>query len=61
MVEGKIPEKKAAEDGLGLFSIEERMADLGVSFEIESHPGQGVRAILTAPLEADHVKELGKN
>ena len=61
LVEGKIPEKKAGEGGFGLFSIEERMADLGGSFEIESHPGQGVRALLTAPLEPDHVKELGKN
>ena len=41
------------EGGFGLFSIEERISDLGGSLEIESHPGRGVRAILTAPLEPD--------
>ncbi len=35
--------------GFGLFSIEERMTDLGGAFEIESEPGKGSRAILTLP------------
>ncbi|MBT8121223.1 MAG: transporter substrate-binding domain-containing protein [Gammaproteobacteria bacterium] len=41
----------AGEGGFGLFSIEERMHDLGGSLSIESSPGQGVRAILTVPFE----------
>ena len=36
--------------GFGLFSIEERMADLGGSLEIVSEPGQGCKAILTVPV-----------
>ena len=36
--------------GFGLFSIEERMADLGGSFEVASEPGKGCTAILTMPL-----------
>jgi PAS domain S-box-containing protein len=35
--------------GFGLFSIRERMADLGGSLEIASEPGQGCTAILTVP------------
>jgi len=37
--------------GFGLFSVAERMADLGGSLEIESAPGQGCKATLVAPLE----------
>ncbi len=49
----QLPEKKTGEGGFGLFSIKERMTDIGGSFEIESSPGQGVRAILSAPLEPE--------
>ena len=35
----------------GLFSIQERMADLGGSFEIETSPGEGCRVALNVPLE----------
>ena len=35
--------------GFGLFSIHERMDDLGGSLQIESETGKGCRAILTAP------------
>jgi len=52
MADGRQPEKDNAEGGFGLFSIRERMSDLSGSLEIESHPGRGVRAILTAPLES---------
>lgn len=38
-------------DGFGLFSIRERMGDLGGSLEIVSSPGKGCRATLTAPLD----------
>ncbi len=37
--------------GFGLFSIQERMADLGGSLVIESKPGQGCIVRLTAPLD----------
>jgi PAS domain S-box-containing protein len=40
-----------ADAGFGLFSIKERMADLGGSLEIISEPGQGTEAILAVPLE----------
>jgi len=36
--------------GFGLFSIQERMADLGGSFEIASEPGKGCKATLTVPV-----------
>jgi len=53
LVDGKFPGKKTAEAGFGLFSIEERINDIGGSLELESLPGKGVRATLTAPLEID--------
>jgi signal transduction histidine kinase len=37
-------------DSFGLFSIEERMTDLGGSFEIASEPGDGCSAVLIVPL-----------
>jgi signal transduction histidine kinase len=36
--------------GFGLFSIRERMSDLGGELEIASEPGKGCRVVLTAPL-----------
>ena len=36
--------------GFGLFSIKERMADLGGTLEIESEPDKGCKAILTVPI-----------
>jgi signal transduction histidine kinase/ABC-type nitrate/sulfonate/bicarbonate transport system substrate-binding protein len=36
--------------GFGLFSIQERMADLGGSLEVVSEPGKGCTAVLTVPL-----------
>ena len=41
--------------GFGLFSIEERMADLGGTFEILSEPGAGCTAILTMPLGVEQL------
>jgi len=38
------------EGGFGLFSIQERMVDLGGSLEIVSEPGQGCKAILISPM-----------
>jgi len=36
--------------GFGLFSIRERLSQMGGSLEIDSSPGQGCRSILRAPL-----------
>jgi signal transduction histidine kinase len=38
--------------GFGLFSIRERMLDLGGALEIVSEPGHGCTAIMTAPLKS---------
>ena len=37
------------EGAFGLFSIQERMSDLGGILEINSQPGEGSQAILAAP------------
>jgi PAS domain S-box-containing protein len=43
----------------GLFSIRESLENLGGHFEIESKPGAGCKAIMTAPLkDQSHKKEL---
>ena len=39
--------------GFGLFSVAERMADLGGSLKIETAPGRGCKATLVAPLEPE--------
>ncbi len=46
---GARPRVMEREGGFGLFSIQERMADLGGSLEIRSEPGQGCVATLTSP------------
>ncbi len=46
-----IAEQQKQSRGFGLFSIEERMQDLGGSLSVENIPGHGVRAVITAPLE----------
>ncbi len=51
LADGRHPEMDTNESGFGLFSIKERMSGLSGSLEIESHPGRGVKAILTALLE----------
>ena len=42
-----------SEGGFGLFSIRERMADMGGSLEIISKPGQGTEAVLCVPITRD--------
>jgi signal transduction histidine kinase len=37
-------------EGFGLFSIYERLVELGGSFQIKSTPGGGTQALLVAPL-----------
>ena len=46
----ELSQPEGIKGGFGLFSIEERMTDLGGALEIESQPGKGGRAILTVPL-----------
>ena len=43
-----VPKKSTG--GFGLFSIRERMGSIGGSFQIDSTPGRGTRALLIAPL-----------
>ena len=43
--------KNLTDGGFGLFSIQERMTDLGGSFDIQAKPGQGCRVVLTVPVE----------
>ena len=40
------------EGGFGLFSTQERMADMGGAFDIQSEPGKGCRVVLTVPMGA---------
>jgi PAS domain S-box-containing protein len=43
--------KNGQDSGFGLFSIKERMSDMGGTFEIISEPGEGCKAILMVPLD----------
>lgn len=49
--------RKSHDGGFGLFSIQERMSDLGGTFEIASEPGKGCRAVLTVPGSAGRETE----
>jgi len=51
--------KGGVEGSFGLFSIQERMTDLGGALEIESEPGKGCKAILTMPLSVNDGEEGG--
>ena len=48
---GALSDSSQSPGGFGLFSIQERMADLGGALKIESAPGKGCTAILTMPVE----------
>lgn len=45
--------------GFGLFSIRERLEQLGGHLEINSAPGQGCRVTMTAPLKEENIKNRG--
>ncbi len=45
--------------GFGLFSIRERMSDLGGALEIDCEPGKGCKAVLIVPLSLDDDKATG--
>jgi signal transduction histidine kinase len=44
-------QKTRRSSGFSLFSIRERMADMGGAFDIWSEPGNGCTAVLTVPVE----------
>ncbi len=46
----KVTSRAAKRAEFGLFSIRERLAQLGGSIEIASEPGKGSRILMTAPL-----------
>ncbi|NQT68042.1 MAG: transporter substrate-binding domain-containing protein [Desulfobacteraceae bacterium] len=46
------PQTVKPEGGFGLFSIKERMADMGGTLEIEFQPGKGCTAVLSVPLDS---------
>jgi signal transduction histidine kinase len=46
----KQPEAPLKTIGLGLISLRERIARLGGSFRIDSHPGRGTKATFTVPV-----------
>lgn len=58
------PEKVAAaaprKGGFGLFSIRERLKQLGGHFEIESAPGYGCKVTMTAPLKQESINDGGR-
>ena len=53
MPAGRPPRRGARDGGFGLFSIEERIADIGGRLVLGSASGRGLRATLTAPLVTD--------
>jgi PAS domain S-box-containing protein len=46
----KLTQENGQDSGYGLFSIDERMSDLGGTFEMVSRPDSGSKAILTVPI-----------
>jgi signal transduction histidine kinase len=44
-------ETREVKSGFGLFSVKERMVDFGGSFDIQSEPGKGCKAVLMVPVE----------
>ena len=51
LVDGQVPKPKFGEGGFGLFSIEERMKDIGGSLRLEQDSGKGLKATLMIPLD----------
>jgi len=46
--------QKSLAGGFGLFSIEERMKDIGGSLTLEQDSGKGVKATLNVPLDNNY-------
>ena len=47
--------RNGKQGGFGLFSIHERMSNLGGTFDIQSAPGKGCRVVLTMPVEKGNI------
>jgi signal transduction histidine kinase len=56
----KVAATAVREGGFGLFSIRERLGQLGGHLEIESEPGCGTKATLIAPLKQEKVNRKEK-
>jgi PAS domain S-box-containing protein len=55
----QLSNKTNREGVFGLFSIQERMSDLGGSLKITSKPGQGCHTVLLAPIRVNSNSEKG--
>lgn len=53
----EVKAKAAKSNQFGLFSIRERLEQLGGLFEIDSTPGDGSKVVMTAPLKCEHVTD----
>jgi len=53
----KVASISVREGGFGLFSIRERLEQLGGNLEIKSEPGHGCKVVMTAPLKQSENKE----
>jgi signal transduction histidine kinase len=40
-------------DKYGLFSIQERLQNLGANMQVESSPGRGTKIVMTVPLQTE--------
>ncbi|MHC5034038.1 MAG: sensor histidine kinase, partial [Planctomycetota bacterium] len=47
-------------EGFGLFSIRERLDHLGGRLELQSEPGAGTRAVVTAPVTGEGAAREGR-
>jgi signal transduction histidine kinase len=56
----EVAAKAVKAGGFGLFSIRERLEQLGGHLEIESAPGRGTKATLITPLKQEKVNRKGK-
>jgi len=56
----KVVSTAAREGGFGLFSIRERLEQLGGHLEIKSEPGRGCKVTVTAPIKHGEITN-GKN
>jgi len=48
-----LPERQPKRTGFGLFSVRERLSEVGGSYEFHSEPGRGTRITLSVPLKEE--------
>jgi signal transduction histidine kinase len=53
----EVAQRPTSEGAFGLFSIRERMADLGGSLDLDSAPGRGCHAVLRVPRDRLKAKD----